>query len=604
MVPNRYIMAGLLVTAVGLACASEENTGSKSPNVIIVITDDQGYGDLSCHGNPVLQTPAMDKLHEQSVRLTNFHVDPTCAPTRGALLTGKYSHRARVWHTIAGGNCMRASEATMADVFKASGYRTGCFGKWHLGASYPYRPIDRGFEEWVGEGDGGTGTTADWFTNDRVNDRYIHNGEWEQYDGWAPDVFFDNAMDFMKDGDRSKPFFTYLATYIPHTPLTIPDKSWADKYRDKVKLNEAYFFACIEGVDRQIARLDEFLHKEGLADNTILIFMTDNGATGGKNVYNAGMRGNKGMVYDGGHRVPFFIRWPDGDLSHGSDVQTLTAHIDVLPMLIELCGLQAPVNPGFDGRSFKELLFNPAVATAERSLVVEKQRTLIPQKESNAAVLTQRWRLVYGKDGSRELYDMDSDPGQQNNVADRHPETVRTLETDFDNYWKHVTPGDREVARPIIGTPYETETLLHASDMYVESAAWNHAKVAEGPKKIAPYAIRIATEGTYCIEVHRWPRETAAPMAGIPTLGKTVDAWQYDRPIEGLIYGGKMKTLPVASVQLKVGAFTETKPVSNSDTSTVFNAWLKKGDYNLQADLLDNQHNILTSAYYVYVRKI
>ena len=594
--PRALILIRLLVAAAGLSHAASQ------PNVIVIITDDQGYGDLSCHGNPVLQTPAMDKLHEQSVRLTNFHVDPTCAPTRGALLTGKYSHRARIWHTIAGGNNMRESEVTMADIFKANGYRTGCFGKWHLGASYPYRPMDRGFEEWVGQGDGGTGTTADWFTNDRVNDMYIHNGEWEQHDGWAPEVFFDKAMDFMNNADQ--PFFTYLATYIPHTPLTIPDKSWADKYRDKVKLNEAYFFACIEGVDRQIARLDEFLHKEGLADNTILIFMTDNGATGGRTIYNAGMRGKKGQVYEGGHRVPFFIRWPNGKLAHGCNVDTLTAHIDVFPTLIELCGLNVPTAPDFDGRSFKELLTNPTASTTARSIAVEKQRTLEPQKDHNFALMTQRWRLVQEKKSPIELFDITSDPAQTTDVANQHPEVVQSLKADYDRYWQHVSPNDREIARPIIGTPHETETLLHASDMYVEGAAWNHAKVAEGPKKIAPYAIRIATDGTYRIEVRRWPREANAAMSGVPTLEKTADAWLYNKPAKGLIYGGKMKALPVESVHLTVGAFDQTKPVSSTDTCTVFEASLKKGEANLRADLLDEKNNILTSAYYVYVRKM
>ncbi|MDF7822679.1 arylsulfatase [Pontiellaceae bacterium B12227] len=601
---HRFFLTTLTIAAT-LLLSADVATAASQPNVIIVITDDQGYGDLSCHGNPVLQTPAMDKLHEQSVRLTNFHVDPTCAPTRGALLTGKYSHRARIWHTIAGGNCMRASETTMADIFKASGYRTGCFGKWHLGASYPYRPIDRGFEEWVGQGDGGTGTTADWFTNDRVNDMYIHNGEWEQYDGWAPDVFFEKAMDFMKDGDR--PFFTYLATYIPHTPLTIPDKAWADKYRDKVKLNEAYFFACIEGVDRQIAKLDAFLHEEGLADNTILIFMTDNGATGGKNVHNAGMRGNKGMVYEGGHRVPFFIRWPSGKLAHGSDVGALTAHIDVSPTLIELCKLTPPVNADFDGRSFKELLYNPEATTTERSLVVEKQRTLKPEKYEKYAVMNQKWRLVKEQnDGAPELFDIAADPGQQTDVADKHPEIVESLLADYEQYWKHVSPGDRVVARPVIGTAHETETLLHASDLYAPAPPWNHAYVTQGRTAIAPYPIRIAESGTYRIEVRRWPREADAAMSGVPTFGKEVDAWVYDKPIKKLIYSysGKVKALPVESVHLTVGAIDHTKPVSSTDTCTVFEASLKKGDYNLQADLLDKQGNPITSAYYVYVRNI
>ena len=202
MTDSRYtlslapLMGLCLLTA--FPCASLKAAPQKKPNVILIITDDQGYGDIGAHGNALIQTPNMDQLHAESVRFTNFHVDPTCSPTRGALMSGKYSHRARVWHTIAGGNHLRANEITMADVFRASGYRTGMFGKWHLGSNYPYRPIDRGFDEWLGQGDGGTGTTDDYFTNDRVNDHYLHNGAFEFRPGYAPDVFYDAAIDYIR----------------------------------------------------------------------------------------------------------------------------------------------------------------------------------------------------------------------------------------------------------------------------------------------------------------------------------------------------------------------------------------------------------------------
>ena len=240
---NRIQILALCVLL--LACVATVVAGEK-PNVILIITDDQGYGDISAHGNPLIQTPHMDQLHAESVRFTNFHVDPTCAPTRGALMSGKYSHRAKVWHTIAGGNHLRAGQMTIADVFKASGYRTGMFGKWHLGGNYPYRPMDRGFEEWLGQGDGGTGTTDDYFTNDRVNDHYLHNGEFEYRPGYAPDVFYDAAIDYIRgQDDEQQPFFVYLSTYIPHNPHTLADRKWADKYMPEVDPKVAYFFAAI-----------------------------------------------------------------------------------------------------------------------------------------------------------------------------------------------------------------------------------------------------------------------------------------------------------------------------------------------------------------------
>ena len=226
------------VLALGAACliASPAElpaaASQKKPNVVVILVDDMGYGDIAAHGNRVIRTPQLDRLHAESARLTDFHVDPTCSPTRAALMTGRYPHHVKVWHTIAGGNHLRADELTMADAFRANGYRTGMFGKWHLGSNLPYRPIDRGFDEWLGQGDGGTGTTDDHFLNDRVNDHFLHNGErGRKRNGWAEEVFFDSAIDFIRSSKKAeKPFFIYLCTYSPHHPITLPDPSSADAY--------------------------------------------------------------------------------------------------------------------------------------------------------------------------------------------------------------------------------------------------------------------------------------------------------------------------------------------------------------------------------------
>ena len=273
----------LTVLATGLfLCTQIPATAAQKPNVIVILVDDMGYGDIAAHGNPVIRTPQLDRLHAESARLTDFHVDPTCSPTRSALMTGKYSHHVKVWHTIAGGNHLRADELTMADAFRANGYRTGMFGKWHLGSNLPYRPIDRGFDEWLGQGDGGTGTTDDHFLNDRVNDHFIHNGESKQIDGWAEDVFFNAASDYIRSSKKAgNPFFIYLCTYSPHHPITLPDSKAADVYKKKVSDETAFFFTAIEKIDAQIGRLRTTLAEEGLDRDTILIFTTDNGGTSG-----------------------------------------------------------------------------------------------------------------------------------------------------------------------------------------------------------------------------------------------------------------------------------------------------------------------------------
>lgn len=582
---------------IGALWAGFAQAGAR-PNVVVVVTDDQGYGDFSCHGNPVVKTPNIDQLHDQSVRFTDFHVDPTCAPTRSALLTGKYSHHVKVWHTIAGGNHLRASEVTMADLFKASGYATGCFGKWHLGANYPYRPMDRGFDEWLGQGDGGTGTTDDWFDNDRVNDHYWHNGERVQRDGYAPDVLFNAALDFIKQ-KRNEPFFVYLATYLPHDPHTVPDRAMLTKYKGAVSDYEGAFFAGIERIDQHVGRLRRALEDAGIADDTILIFMTDNGTVVGHKLFNAGMRGHKCDVYDGGHRVPFFIHWRGGHLKHGSDVDDLTAHIDVLPTLVDLCGLSAATIE-FDGRSFKPQLYKPATPLPERTLFVENQRTFTAQRWKQTAGLTRRWRLV----DNQELYDIKSDPAQTKNVMAEYPEVVRGIRQAHQEYWRKVTPGDRDEARPIVGHPADPETYLTPSDWYLPDVPWNHAQVAAGSPLAGAWQITVAADGVYRFEVRRWPREAAAPIQGVPTFAnKTIDAWNAWKGIDKLIYGSKMNALPVESIQLDVGDFSQTKPVDATDQKQVFEIPLKSGNVPVKGLFLDAADQVIAGAYYIYVTR-
>lgn len=564
-----------------------------------------GYGDVAAHGNPVIRTPHLDRLHAESVRLTNFHVDPTCSPTRSALLTGKYSHHVKVWHTIAAGNHLRASELTMADVFRANGYRTGMFGKWHLGANFPYRPMDRGFDEWLGQGDGGTGTTDDYFLNDRVNDHFLHNGEWRQMDGWAPEVFFNSAVDFARESKKAgMPFFVYLCTYLPHTPVTLPDPAWADDYRKKVPGRTAFFFAAIEKIDGLIGRLRGALAEEGLDRDTILIFMTDNGGTLGVDVFNAGMRGMKGDVYDGGHRVPCYIRWPAGGLRHGQDIPSLNAHIDVLPTLVDLCGLKLPRNVEFDGRSFRAQLTDAGAEAPERTLFVERQRTFTPEKWRGAAGMTSRWRLV----DNAELYDIQKDPGQKDNVIAGHPDVVEGIRKAFEEYWAKVTPGDRDRAEVIVGGDRDPETFLHPSDWYLPSPPWHHASVAAGPKEVGDWIIRAARAGTYRFEVRRWPREADAELAGVPVIRKRTDAWDASGPKADLIYGHAKTTftrLPVAAVRLTVEEKSRSLPAPEGAKQVSFDLPLEPGHAcKVRAELLDGAGKVMAGGYYVYVRAV
>ncbi|MHC4286035.1 MAG: arylsulfatase [Planctomycetota bacterium] len=275
----------------------------KRPNVILVITDDQGYGDLGCHGNPVIQTPNLDRLYSQSIRLTDFHVDPTCSPTRSALMTGHYSTRTGVWHTIMGRSLLGKHEVTIADVFSGSEYRTGIFGKWHLGDNYPFRPQDRGFNEVLVHGGGGVGQGPDFWGNDYFDDTYQHNGKFKKFSGYCTDVWFDGAMKFI-EANKERPFFCYLTTNAPHGPYNVAEK-YKKMYEDNKDVPNAAFYGMITNIDENMGRLMKKLKAEGLEKDTILIFMTDNGTSAGYRGkqgqikgYNAGMRGTKGSEYD------------------------------------------------------------------------------------------------------------------------------------------------------------------------------------------------------------------------------------------------------------------------------------------------------------------
>ncbi len=587
----------------GPAVQAVERAEASRPNVVLVLTDDQGYGDLSCHGNPILKTPHMDALHADAVRLTDFHVDPTCSPTRSALMTGRYSHRVRGWHTIMSGNMPRREEVFMAEHFQRAGYRTGHFGKWHLGSNYPFRPIDRGFDQWLGHGDGGTGTTPDFWGNDRVGDVYIRNGRFTPpIEGFATDVFFDEAIQFIRQ-NRQSPFFVYLATYTPHGPHTLPDAPWAGAYRDKTDKAAADFFSTIARVDHNLGRLRACLEQLNLQRNTILIFMTDNGGTGGVKIFNAGMRGHKGQVYDGGHRVPCFFHWPDGGLVGGRDVTPLTAHVDVLPTLCDLCGLPGASDVAFDGRSLKPLLENPDQAWPDRTFVVETQRTEPRSiKWKNSAVMTARWRLVNGQ----ELYDMRADPAQQSNVIAQHPQAAEQLRGAYEDYWSEVTPGDREFAQAVVGTSHQREIVLTGEELRPiegrHACAWNQAHVAAGMAAFGYAEIEISRAGRYRFELRRWPRELEAPMAGVPSWSKPVDAWLHDTPISAMLYGAKFRALPVRRVRLKVGDQLQEAEVAPTDSAKVFTLPLGVGSVRLEAVMLDEQGKPLAEAYYVYIR--
>lgn len=416
----------------------------RRPNIVIVLTDDQGYGELGCHGNPIIRTPSIDRLHAESVRFTDFHVSPTCAPTRCSLLTGRHEFRSGITHTILERERMSLKSTTLAQVLKGAGYTTGIFGKWHLGDEEAYRPERRGFDEVFIHGAGGIGQTYPGSGGDAPGNKYhdpaiYHNGTFEKTTGYCTDVFFAQALKWM-DGKRQKgePFLAYITPNAPHGPYISPGPEYDKLYEGKeLSKDAAAYYAMITNIDDNVGKLREKLREWKIEQDTLLIFMTDNGHSIGT-LYNAGMRAAKGSPHQGGTRVPSFWCWP-GTLKGGVDVPALTAHIDVLPTLAGLTGAKLP-DVKLDGRSLQPLLSDPKATWPDRYLFTHVGRwgagKVADAKHTRCAVRNTRFRLI----NNAELYDIQADPGEKTNVIDQHPDVVAAMRKAYDQWWEEILP--------------------------------------------------------------------------------------------------------------------------------------------------------------------
>ena len=514
---DRRSFLGSLASAAAISCGQ---SSGRAPNVVIVITDDQGYGDLACHGNPQLRTPNLDRFHSESVRFTNFHVDPLCAPTRAGLLTGRYAYRTGVTAAYAGRSILRRDEVTLANMLSDAGYRTGLFGKWHLGDNWPYRPNERGFEETVACWSGGVTQAADWWGNDYFDDTYYRNNVPEKFTGYCTDVFFDEGLRFIEQ-HRDQPFFLFLPTNTPHAPYWVDDRYREPYLGMGVEEPRASFYGMIENIDENFGRLRTKLSELGIEDDTILVFMTDNGSSAGwREGFNAGMRSGKGSNYDGGHRVPLFVRWPEGGIDGGRDVDSLAAHIDLVPTLLELTGIAEP-DIAFDGVSLTPLLAGRGGFPKDRTHFIQHQQVRregeyqmeSPRPFYHSAVLTNRWRLVNG----RELYDMSVDPGQDDDVADDHPEVVASLRSRYEAWWDDVTARFDEYLEIPVGAEEANPVRLTSFDWYTggppNQRVMQEAPI-EGPWVDGFWAIEVMRSGRYRISLRERPPEANHPIDG------------------------------------------------------------------------------------------
>ncbi|MFO7973034.1 MAG: arylsulfatase [Candidatus Hydrogenedentota bacterium] len=444
------------------------DTPWERPNVVVILTDDQGYGDVGVHGNDQIQTPHLDRFARDGIDLTRFYCSPVCAPTRASLMTGRYYYRTGVIHTWRGGAKMHADETTLAEMLRAKGYATGLFGKWHLGDNYPMRPQDQGFDTCLWHKSGGIGQVPDK-PNSYLNPKLWRNGEAVQAQGYCTDVFFEAAREFIA-ANRNRPFFAYLPTNAPHTPLEIGPE-YIEPYTAKgIDETTARVYGMISNIDDNVGRLLDWLDQQGLRENTLVIFLGDNGPQ--QERYTAGLRGRKTGVYEGGIRVPCFVQWPTV-LEGKRRLDAMTAHIDLTPTILEACKTAPLDKAALDGISLLPLLLGAVKEPPERHLFFQCHRGLFPERYHNAAVVTNRYKLVCnpgtfgqeklapGKPHIFELYDLENDPGEQTNRAATYPEVVAALKKAYDA-WYHDVQGTRGFApgRIHLGSPYENPVRL------------------------------------------------------------------------------------------------------------------------------------------------
>lgn len=449
-----FVVQTLLQAAPQLPLEGAKPLSGSRPNIILILTDDQGMGDLSCTGNPYLKTPNIDRLQARSTRFTDFQVSPTCSPTRAAIMSGRHEFEVGVTHTILQRERLAPGVITLAEALRRAGYTTGLFGKWHLGDGKEYLPQNRGFDEVLMHGSGGIGQFQYGDFKENSENTYfdnvlLHNGSVVRTKGFCTDLFFRAAMAWInRQNTGKKPFFAYIPLNAPHSPMIAPKKSkqrFLDLGFDE---KSAARYGMIENIDDNVGLLLADLETHGIPEDTLVVFMTDNGMSmkagtiHGKKFtpFNAGLKGGKGSPEEGGTHVPSFWMWK-GHLDEGIDIPALAAHLDLYRTFCDLAGAKipaGPLEPG--GRSLVPLLEDPSADWPDRTLFTHVGRwpslDMAAAKNTKCAVRTKRWRLVNNK----QLYDIQADPGQAKDIAAEHPEVVADLGKRYEAWWDSLPP--------------------------------------------------------------------------------------------------------------------------------------------------------------------
>ena len=613
----RFIVFAFLLPAwlflwTGQGTASAPFAGER-PNVVLVLTDDQGWWDMGAHGNPVIRTPNMDRLAAEGIEFTRFYASPVCTPTRAALLTGRHYQRTGAVDTYMGRDTLSSREVTLGDVFTRQGYRTGIFGKWHLGRYMKYHPNQRGFQEFFGFWQYG------FMHHYQDPDELFHNGQRVESTGYITDILTDRAIDFLQ-ASRERPFFLYLPYNAPHSPYLVPDEEIEPYLAKGLPLREARIYGMITRIDKNLGRLLQAIDDADLREKTIVIFMSDNG--GVSRHFKAGLRGQKGTVYEGGVRVPFVLRWP-GRFAAGTKTSAMAQHIDIFPTLCELIGAPLPEDRKIDGKSLLGLLQNPEGKSPHDYLFHQwnRVRPLLDAPDSPlpasfgpgdrrrfrpswAVQDRQGFKLVHspqpgGSSPAWELFDLSNDPGEAVNLAAQHPGKVGELRARFKKWFTEVTSGGDDLPNPLpdpieVGRDDENPVELDVTWGQAQGGAQGRAHGEGG--KVRPsnhgynrdsvdnwsekedsvrWAIEVVKEGNYEVTLSYGCSREDAGSEFLVTVGKARLRGVVKATAESRVF----VTRRLGTLRLARGpAFLEVKPVTlvGLELMRLHKIWLRR----------------------------
>lgn len=595
------LWVGLVFVITSVLSQSLHATEGEKPNVIIVMIDDMGYGDLSCLGSPFVKTPHLDRLHDSSVRFTNFHVAPMCSPTRGQLLTGLNAMRNGSTIVASSRMMVHAEIPMLPQYFADAGYATGIFGKWHLGENYPHRPQDRGFQESLTFPLQEIGSIADYWCNDYFDPVLKKNGSNRRMNGYSTDIFFDDAMKWIQEQQKdSRPFLCYLPLNAVHGPQWAPAvlRTRIAAQFPKLSAGQIGYLAMLANADENIGRLEKMLDDSKLKENTIVIFLSDNGGYALVDHFNAGMRGGKSRLTEGGHRVPCFIRWPNGGIggsTNSRDLNGLTQVQDILPTLLDLCGISSAPKLPFDGIS---------VARSLRGEETLPDRTLIvqygpPQPFHMTCVMQGPWRLLSDIKGTSkgmpELYNLSDDPKQTRNIIHTHPEKAAQLRAFYDTWWSSIEPETRRRTRIGIGHPSQNSVVLSSAE-WREGAMTSVPKLREGIKRHGVWDVEVLKEGEYEISLRRWPEESKL------LLKEGARAWQpRDMQTPDHVGYSAGKPLPIEHAHLRIGEKHFDASITGTAREATFRIPLAAGVTEVEAFFSGQDSKPLCAAFFVTI---